>query len=158
VLSRLHLRPLALLAGHDSWHLDDSDQRYQRQLPDLGELETQISAALRDFARGVFAGTDPSHQPCQDCGGIHQRACPWVARMHLILNADGVVVDRDVTYWPNGQWEKDIVFPEDVWEADPGGGDAHADPGAEHAAPGHDMAPYSGGPEAPVAAGGEETG
>lgn len=77
---------------------------------------------MREFAQQVFSGEDKDHQPCQDCGGVHVRACPRIASLRIVTgkvgDTDGVVVERDVTYWAPGVWEKDVIFADDVWEGD----------------------------------------
>jgi hypothetical protein len=83
---------------------------------------------LHEFAKRVFAGEEKDHQPCQDCGGVHARACPRISAIKILIDDKGVVVERDVRYWAPGTWEDDVTFPEDVWEDDdPGGGDGVSD-------------------------------
>lgn len=87
---------------------------------------------MREFAQKVFSGDDPDHKPCDDCGGVHTRACPRIASLRLVIGTvgdeKGVVVERDVTYWAPGVWEKDVTFADEVWgddddEPDTGSGD-----------------------------------
>jgi hypothetical protein len=81
-----------------------------------------LDKGLRDFAQRVFAGEDKDHEPCGDCGGVHTRACPRIASLHVVIGtageSKGVIIERDVTYWAPGVWEKDIIFAGDVWEDD----------------------------------------
>jgi hypothetical protein len=77
---------------------------------------------LRNDARAIFAGDDAEHKACDDCGGVHARACPRIASLHVKIGTEGdtkgVIIERHVTYWPPGQWEKDIIFWDDVNEPD----------------------------------------
>lgn len=77
-----------------------------------------ISPESRQAAKAIFAGQEPGRGPCPDCGGIHARACPRIAKIHVILNRDGHVTDRAVEYWPPGTWEETVLFPEDVHDED----------------------------------------
>jgi hypothetical protein len=76
---------------------------------------------MQDFARKVFSGGDTEHVPCQDCGGVHTRACPRISSIKVVINELGVIVERDVTYWAPGKWEDGIIFADDVWEGDDDG-------------------------------------
>jgi hypothetical protein len=73
---------------------------------------------MREFARTVFAGkTDQS--ACQDCGGLHARACPRIQAVRAVINGDGVVIEREVSYWAPGTWEKYVdIFPEEAYYED----------------------------------------
>jgi hypothetical protein len=85
-------------------------------------MERPVDKAMREFAQKVFSGEDSEHQPCQDCGGVHTRACPRIASMSIVIGQEGdmkgVVTEREVTYWAPGTWEKGIIFADDVWEDD----------------------------------------
>lgn len=83
-----------------------------------------MDKTLREFARRVFAGQEPGHQPCEDCGGLHRRACPRIAAVRVAISDKGVIVERDVTYWAPGVWEAGIVWPDDVWEEEDSDGKA----------------------------------
>jgi hypothetical protein len=77
-----------------------------------------MSQELRDFARQVFADK-ADQKPCQDCGGVHARVCPRLQSVRQVINADGVLVEREVTYWAPGVWESyGIIWPEDVYDDD----------------------------------------
>jgi hypothetical protein len=79
----------------------------------------EIPPQLRDFARAVFSGLDKEHPPCGDCGGVHARECPRISSVRAVINEKGVVVEREVSYWAPGTWEKyGIIWPEDVYEDD----------------------------------------
>lgn len=83
-----------------------------------------MDKALREFAQRVFAGQDPVNKPCEDCGGVHTRACPRIASIRVVLSQAGTtmsITERDVTYWAPGLWEEGIIWPDDVWEEDSDG-------------------------------------
>jgi hypothetical protein len=78
-----------------------------------------LSPQLREAAKAMFTGEDKDHPPCQDCGGVHARACPRIAKLHTVVNGDGIVTERTVEYWAPGSWESHgIIFPEDVYDDD----------------------------------------
>lgn len=84
-------------------------------------------AHLREQARAIFAGEDKAHPPCEDCGGVHARACPRIASLKTIMGPVPVAggpdiittVQREVQYWPPGQWEKDVIFWDDINDDQP---------------------------------------
>jgi len=78
----------------------------------------QAPGHLREQARAIFSGEDKEHPPCQDCGGVHARACPRIRSVHTMINDQGIVVSREVTYWPPGQWEHHCIFWDDINDAD----------------------------------------
>lgn len=81
-------------------------------------MPAAISPAMREYAQRVFADKE-EQKPCQDCGGVHPRACPRIASLAVKVNGDGVVTEREVTYWAPGVWEIYVqVWPEDVYEDD----------------------------------------
>jgi hypothetical protein len=73
---------------------------------------------LRDDARAIFSGSDADHPPCQDCGGVHARACPRLSSVRTVINEKGIVTEREVSYWPPGQWEHNVIFWDDINEPD----------------------------------------
>ena len=81
----------------------------------------EVSPQMREFAEAVFSGQDKDHPPCQDCGGVHARACPRIAKLHVVINGDGVVTERTVEYWQPGTWETGIIWLEDVYDDDDAG-------------------------------------
>lgn len=50
---------------------------------------------------------------CDDCGGMHKRACPRVKRIAYNING---TVRVEVEYWPPG-WEEnaEVLWPEDLF-------------------------------------------
>jgi hypothetical protein len=72
-------------------------------------------------AREIFEGKIEGRQACIHCAGLHgrvaglsaeQQPCPRVKRVHR--HTDGATI-LEVEYWPNGDWEEDVIFPEDVY-------------------------------------------
>lgn len=52
---------------------------------------------------------------CNQCGGLHTRACPRVRR--IAYTPSGGVAE--VEFWPHGQWPTDdVIWPEDIEEID----------------------------------------
>jgi hypothetical protein len=78
----------------------------------------EISQEMREFAQAVFSGADKEHPPCQDCGGVHVRVCPRIASVRTVISDQGVLTEREVTYWAPGTWEKDIIWAGDVYDSD----------------------------------------
>ena len=90
-----------------------------------------LSAQAKEAARRIFSGEEEGTQPCPDCGGVHARACPRIKSESVVLSAEGQIVQREVHYWPPGQWEAGIVFADDAFEKDDGeGGNSPAGAGA----------------------------
>lgn len=73
-----------------------------------------VPGHLREQARAIFSGEDEDHPPCQDCGGVHARACPRIRSIKTIISDKGIVVEREVTFWPPGQWEHQVIFWDDI--------------------------------------------
>lgn len=72
------------------------------------------------WARDVFENKATSIRPCVFCAGLHNRVvglpdheqpCPRVKRVER--NGDGVILVLE--FWPNGEWEQGIVFPDSVY-------------------------------------------
>lgn len=77
-------------------------------IPDEG-----ISAEDRDFLRQCFRGEITGKDPCEWCGGLHERKCRRVKR--ITYHASGERVS-EVEFWPDGSWDESaIVWPEDVF-------------------------------------------
>lgn len=79
-----------------------------------------MSAEAKEAARLIFEGKQEGRSACVYCGGIHvavagldiwRQPCPRVK----IMEIDGGQVKR-VEFWPNGDWESNVVFPEDVYD------------------------------------------
>ena len=55
--------------------------------------------------------------PCQDCGGVHWRACPRVKRQAWLGQGPGTGNRTEVEYWEH--WDdSEVIFPEEVWDPD----------------------------------------
>jgi hypothetical protein len=75
----------------------------------------EIIIDAKQAARELFT----TQNRCDDCGGIHLRACPRIQSVRVKINESGVVTERDVTYWPwNTGWERHVNWPEDAFEDD----------------------------------------
>lgn len=88
-------------------------------------IEHELSAEDMAQARLIFAGEAEGVSACWYCGGIHVRVanlpsqmqpCPRVRKIEWNPNGETV---SSVEFWPNGQWEDAVVFPQDVWDAEP---------------------------------------
>ena len=86
--------------------------------------EHDLSAEDMAQARSIFSGEAEGVSACWYCGGIHVRVhalpaqlqpCPRIKRIEW--NANGETVSS-VEFWPNGDWEASVVFPQDVWDED----------------------------------------
>lgn len=72
-------------------------------------------------AREIFEGKLENRRACQHCAGIHhtvagmafeRQPCPRVKAIEWHPDRDNIV---KVEYWPNGEWEADILFPHEVY-------------------------------------------
>lgn len=72
-----------------------------------------MSAQSKGYLQQCFKGEIPERQPCQWCGGLHQRECRRVKRM--VYHPSGERLS-EVEFWPDGQWdESNTIWPEDVF-------------------------------------------
>lgn len=78
----------------------------------------EIPDVLRNQARAIFSGDDKEHPPCDDCGGVHARACPRIHKIRLKIDEKGIVTEREAEYWPNGHWEANVIFWDDINDDD----------------------------------------
>jgi len=71
------------------------------------------------IAAGIFSERPDS--PCPECGGYHLHqsppdhpgsTCPRVKRLVFLGNGNRV----EVEYFPNGEWEENVIFTEDVYD------------------------------------------
>jgi len=52
---------------------------------------------------------------CEDCGGLHQRACPRVRRQVWLRTGAGAGQRVEVEYWR--AWpRKGVIFPDDAYD------------------------------------------
>lgn len=82
----------------------------------------ELTAQQKSDARDIFEGKVSDRQACHHCAGLHpqvaglqpeQQPCPRIKRIKR--HTDGTTT-LDVEYWPNGEWEADVVFPGDVYD------------------------------------------
>jgi hypothetical protein len=82
----------------------------------------ELSEEEKSDARDIFEGKSDAARACRHCAGLHpavvdlkdgQQPCPRVKRVKW--HTDGMTI-LDVEYWPNGEWETDVVFPGDVYD------------------------------------------
>lgn len=75
----------------------------------------ELTPAATESALAIFRREPGARPPCDDCGGVHMRACPRIKRIHTRADPNsGAVVDRDVEYWPPGTWEEGVIFFDDL--------------------------------------------
>jgi len=65
-------------------------------------------------ARQIFA----EGKACEDCGGIHSRACPRVKRQVWLRTGPGAGQRTEVEFWPPGWDDTGIIWPEDAYDED----------------------------------------
>lgn len=89
---------------------------------------TDLTDDERDAARAIFEGRAHARRACWFCAGLHdqvastdaqpirpwQQPCPRVKR--AAWHPSGELAE--VEYWPNGEWEDEVVFPRDVYDED----------------------------------------
>jgi hypothetical protein len=62
-------------------------------------------------AQAVFAAGDA----CEDCGGIHKRACPRVRRQVWLRTGAGAGERTEVEYWRT--WDgRGVIWPEEAYD------------------------------------------
>lgn len=66
-------------------------------------------------AQAIFRGEVPGKVPCEDCGGIHQRACPRIRRQVWVGQGSGAGTRVEVEYWKTFD-ETGVIWPEDAFE------------------------------------------
>lgn len=84
----------------------------------------ELTALQKAGAQQVFRGEVPGKGPCEDCGGIHQRACPRIRRQAWIGQGSAAGTRTEVEYWRDGRWDDSgVIWPEDAFAPDevPGG-------------------------------------
>ncbi len=64
-------------------------------------------------AQAIFA----AGEACEDCGGIHKRACPRIKRQVWLRTGAGAGERTEVEYWKEFD-QSGIVWPEDAWDPD----------------------------------------
>lgn len=77
-------------------------------MPKLTKLE-------RATAQQVFRGEVAGKGACEDCGGIHQRACPRIKRQVWIGQGSSAGTRTEVEYWPPGWDDAGVIWPEDAF-------------------------------------------
>lgn len=58
---------------------------------------------------------------CEDCGGIHKRACPRIKRQVWIGQGSGAGARTEVEYWAEYD-QTGIIWPEDAYDPEDGDG------------------------------------
>jgi len=64
-------------------------------------------------ARQIFA----EGKACEDCGGIHSRACPRIKRQVWLRTGPGAGERTEVEYWDTYP-DEGIIWPEDAYDDD----------------------------------------
>lgn len=89
-------------------------------------MPQELTPEQKAEAREIFEGRNESRSSCHFCAGLHyqvaglppaQQPCPRIKKIER--HTDGLTV-LSVSYWPNGEWETDVVFPGDVYDDDEG--------------------------------------
>ena len=63
-------------------------------------------------AQVIFA----ADQACEDCGGIHKRACPRIRRQVWLRTGAGAGERTEVEYWPPGWDDTGVIWPEEAYD------------------------------------------
>jgi len=89
-----------------------------RQRPNYREI---LSSAEKAAAKEIFEGELENRSACVYCAGIHAHVakldaywqpCPRIRRIER--HPDGSILVLE--FWPNGDWEQEVIFPDDVYE------------------------------------------
>ena len=75
-----------------------------------------LSPAEKAEARSLFE----AGEACEDCGGLHKRACPRVKRQVWLRTGAGDGQRIEVEYWPPGWDDTGVVWPEDAYDTEEG--------------------------------------
>lgn len=84
--------------------------------------EDELTTEQKEVARAIFMG-ESERSACHFCAGIHaavaglppsRQPCPRIRKAEW--HPDGTVLN--VEFWPPGDWEADVIFPDDVFEDD----------------------------------------
>lgn len=67
-------------------------------------------------AQAIFRGEVPGKTACEDCGGLHQRACPRIKRQVWVGQGSGAGNRTEVEYWPPGWDDTGVIWPEDAFD------------------------------------------
>lgn len=74
----------------------------------------KLTRAEKADAQAIFA----DGKACEDCGGIHQRACPRVKRQVWLRTGPSDGQRTEVEYWRT--WDDTgVIWPEDAFDDDP---------------------------------------
>lgn len=85
-----------------------------------GRVEHNLSEEEREVAKAIFEGRAENRGACIFCAGIHSQVigldadrqpCPRIRRIER--HPDGSILVLE--FWPNGDWERDVIFPDDVY-------------------------------------------
>lgn len=72
-------------------------------------------------ARLIFEGKDSDTKACHFCAGLHasvagltpgNQPCPRVRKLEFHLGGEVASVE----FWPPGRWERDVLFPAEVYD------------------------------------------
>ena len=70
-----------------------------------------LTKAEKLDAQAIFA----AGEACEDCGGIHKRACPRVKRQVWVRAGPGDGQRAEVEYWRN--WDDTgVIWPEEAYD------------------------------------------
>jgi hypothetical protein len=120
--TRVLATPGSPAVRHSTWSRAPSTVARVHRWTQAVSVTTEDDEDLQS-ARAIFAGRVDGKSACWHCGGIHatvaklqphQQPCPRIKRVER--NADGFPLVTE--YWPNGNWEDDVVFPHDVFDDD----------------------------------------
>jgi hypothetical protein len=70
-----------------------------------------LTKADKAAARELFE----AGEACEDCGGLHKRACPRVRRQVWLRTGAGDGQRTEVEYWPEYD-QTGIIWPEDAYD------------------------------------------
>lgn len=68
-------------------------------------------------AQQIFRGEVQGKAACEDCGGLHQRACPRIRRQVWIGQGSGAGTRTEVEYWRTYD-DTGVIWPEDAFAPD----------------------------------------
>ena len=74
-------------------------------------------------AQEIFEGRSQNNLACLFCAGIHSSVAnldPWLQPCLRIKRVDRYQTGElsAVGFWPKGEWEANVIFPEDVYDDD----------------------------------------
>lgn len=77
----------------------------------------RLTGLEKTAAQQIFRGEIQGKAACEDCGGLHQRACPRIRRQAWIGQGAAAGTRTEVEYWRTYD-DTGVIWPEDAFAED----------------------------------------